>query len=236
MTIKELIGLPGKSKQIIVAKYNENVRWTQFIKNIPIIIYDKKNRSAKHYLPNIPTFPTEAFRGVTHAPSPTGRESHTYLYHIIKNYDFIADMNIFLQGRPQEIHCSCLDALRIFLERDFEGIDFIPLNFPVVISNKRGLPLHTGLPIERIYTRLFQGKCPSYFAYTWGAMFCVSKEIIYRKTLAFYEEMMQIIYDEPLSGYVYERLWPTILASDRFIPHEKFPLKNRASWQLPNLS
>ena len=232
-----LVGLhSAKSKQIIIARYRENLHWTTFIQNVPYIVYDKGDKLAEHYIPNIPTFPVQRFEGVRHAKSPTGRESHSYLYHIIMNYDKLADMNIFLQGNPIEFSSDAKKTLRPLFQSDFEGIDFLPLNGPLVICDKTASPLHRGIPIERVFKRLFKGGCPDFFAYSWGAMFCVSKAYIKQRPLAFYEEMMQIVYEEPLSGYVYERLWPAILACHSYIPHENYPKKDRSSWMLPHLN
>lgn len=225
----------NKTKQIIIAKYKENMAWTKGLINIPYIIYDKFDKTSPHHLPNIPTFPVHMFEGIKHAKTPTGRESHTYLYHIIKNYDNLADMNIFLQGQPQEIYTDARSPLRVLFETDFEGIDFLPLTGPLIIADKKAYPLHTGLPLERVFNRLFLDPCPDYFAYGWGATFCVSKKYIHHKPLSFYEEMMQIVYEEALSGYIYERLWPTILACHGFQHRTEFSPKNRASWTMPNL-
>lgn len=234
--VKIIQGLKSnKTKQLIVAKYQENVDWVAGFKDVPSIIYDKFDKSSPHYLPNIPSFHIHQFEGVKHAKSPTGRESHTYLYHIIKNYHQLADMNIFLQGSPHEIRSDARDSLRIHFENDFEGINFLPLNFPLIICDKRAAPLHFGLPLERVFKRLFQGPCSDYFAGSWGAMFCVSKEYIHYRPLSFYEEMMQIIYEEPLSGYVYERLWPTILAAHDFLSHPSYPKRDRSAWHMPNM-
>lgn len=224
-----------KTKQIIIAKYKENASWVKRLENIQYIIYDKYDKQALHYLPNIPRFPIHRFEGVKHAKTPTGRESHTYLYHIIKNYNSLADINIFLQADTIEIDSDALDPLTILFSRDFENIHFLPLNFPLIICDKRASPLHTGLPMERIFKRLFQNPCPDFFSYSWGAMFCVTKEYILNRPLSFYEEMMQIIYDEPLSGYVYERLWPTILACHGFLSHPSYPKHDRSLWKLPDL-
>jgi len=70
--------------EIVIARYNEDLSWLRKIpKKIKITIYNKglddiNIQSIK--LPNI------------------GRESHTYLYHIINNYDNLADKTIFCQG------------------------------------------------------------------------------------------------------------------------------------------
>jgi hypothetical protein len=73
---------------LIISRFNENLNWIDYIPknlNIKIIIYNKGLNDIKYKnikLPNI------------------GRESHTYLYHIIKNYNNLADINIFTQGDP----------------------------------------------------------------------------------------------------------------------------------------
>lgn len=79
--------------EIVIARYNEDLSWLVDIpKSIKITIYNKGNddidkmNSIKNLkftvikLPNI------------------GRESHTYLYHIINNYDKLAHRTIFCQG------------------------------------------------------------------------------------------------------------------------------------------
>jgi len=71
--------------EIVIARYNENLDWLKSIpKTIKITIYNKGNENNINYpfikLPNI------------------GRESHTYLYHIIHNYNQLADQTIFCQG------------------------------------------------------------------------------------------------------------------------------------------
>jgi hypothetical protein len=72
--------------EIVVARYNENLDWLKKIKkskDIKITVYNKGPSDIDVpfiQLPNI------------------GRESHTYLYHIINNYDKLADQTIFCQG------------------------------------------------------------------------------------------------------------------------------------------
>ena len=72
--------------EIVVARYNENLDWLKKIKkskDLKITVYNKGPDDIDVpfiQLPNI------------------GRESHTYLYHIINNYDKLADQTIFCQG------------------------------------------------------------------------------------------------------------------------------------------
>jgi hypothetical protein len=70
--------------EIVVARYNEDLSWLKKIpKSIKIIVYNKG-------LDNI-DFPSIKLPNI-------GRESHTYLYHIIQNYNNLSDQTIFCQG------------------------------------------------------------------------------------------------------------------------------------------
>ena len=74
------------SVRLVIAKYKEVVTWINKIKEHKITIYDKSDtpiiNSIK--LPNI------------------GRETHTFLHHIVENYDNLDDVTVFLQGNPFE--------------------------------------------------------------------------------------------------------------------------------------
>ena len=72
--------------QIVVARYNENIDWLNSEKD-HCIIY---NKSKPLNIPNEIILPN------------VGRESHTYLYHIIENYDNLSDKTIFFQGNIRD--------------------------------------------------------------------------------------------------------------------------------------
>jgi hypothetical protein len=71
---------------VVIARYNENIDWVQSIKH-KICIYNKgtDNVTLKYFpLQNV------------------GREAHTYLHHIVTNYDHLDDHTVFLQGNPTD--------------------------------------------------------------------------------------------------------------------------------------
>ena len=70
---------------VVVSRYQENIDWADGIENG--IIYNKG-----------PTTPVSRHPVIT-LPN-VGREGHTYLYHIIQNYDQLPDHTCFLQGHP----------------------------------------------------------------------------------------------------------------------------------------
>jgi hypothetical protein len=67
--------------EVVVAKYREDVSWTTRL-GLPTTIYDKSGAPGGLALPNI------------------GRESHTYLTHIVGRYETLAGHTVFVQGAP----------------------------------------------------------------------------------------------------------------------------------------
>jgi hypothetical protein len=76
------------SRDIVIARYEEDVSWVQQIpkeKVSRIFIYNKGS-------------PVTA-EGCIVIPLPNlGRETHTYLHHVLQNYNALADTTIFLPG------------------------------------------------------------------------------------------------------------------------------------------
>ena len=70
--------------KLVIARYNEKIDW---IKSPNHVIYNKGNQL------NDPT------KIVIEMPN-VGREGHTYLTHIVKNYNNLSDYTVFLQGDP----------------------------------------------------------------------------------------------------------------------------------------
>lgn len=222
--------------ELIVARYKECMRPLRALSEyLPLVIYDKFDRRSDNALPNIPHFPCVAFRGAQHAKSPTGREAHTYLYHILKRYPEFPAHSIFIQGGVADHSESTLQRIRELAKADFANCAFHPLGWPIELNRLDGAPTHFGLPIKRIFTRLFSSPCPEYVLFCCASLFVVSKERILARPRAFYEEAMQIIYDEPLAGYALERLWGAIFNPELARHKCRYIAKNPVSWQLPGL-
>jgi hypothetical protein len=71
---------------LVVARYNEPIDWLIPYNDI-VIIYNKGHENI------------EGFSRVVHVEN-IGREGHTYLYHIIQNYENISENTIFTQCDP----------------------------------------------------------------------------------------------------------------------------------------
>lgn len=222
--------------EVIVARYREpKGPFEELQQIIPVRFYDKFDKSGDHFLPNLPRFDRRAFEGVYHANTPTGREAHTYLYHIIKHYPHFPDHLIFLQGGVLDHSSSLFARIRELARVNFSKCAYVPLGWPLEVNRLDGFPTHIGLPIQRIFERLFNVSCPRYCFFCCASLFIASRARVLSRPIVFYEELMQIIYDEPLAGYVLERLWGVIFNGDLAIARSDFAKKNREVWKLPGL-
>ena len=80
------------SKGLIISRFNEDISWLKKHKEFKIYIYNKGEKilDNKHNIINLKN---------------VGRESHTWLYHIVNNYHHLDDISIFLQGRIDDLNC-----------------------------------------------------------------------------------------------------------------------------------
>ena len=77
---------------IVIAHYNESLTWLSSYSDC-VSVYSKGQPP-----PN-----PGVFREAKPLPN-VGRESHSYLYHILNNYDNLADVTLFLQGDINEVN------------------------------------------------------------------------------------------------------------------------------------
>jgi len=102
--------------EIVVARYNENLDWLKEIKkskDIKITVYNKGKDDI-----DVPFIPL---------PN-VGRESHTYLYHIINNYDNLADQTIFCQGDPISHSPDFINLINKYRKK-FEPVQPLSIRF-----------------------------------------------------------------------------------------------------------
>lgn len=170
--------------QLVVAHYREELRWLEDFRELPVMIYSKGSRGPNE-LPNV------------------GREAHTYLHHIIENYDTLADVTVFLQGDPRD-HVPDLfekiwsiDATTRYRE----------LSELMLVDDRNGRPPQPGLPLAAFYEKLFQRAAPEYYCCRVGACFAVSREVIRQRSRDFYRHAMELVLNEDRGPWCIERLW-----------------------------
>lgn len=155
--------------EVVVAKYKEDVSWTNDLpEDFSVIVYDKSCDR-----PNV------------------GREAETWLYHIIENYEHLADVTVFLQGNP-------FDHMNVSRQIFYQELRNL---CRLATTDRKVLPVfqsyHTepvgkhGLPSAFHFHQIFgpSESVPSTFAFSPGAQYCVSREALRTRDIEFYETL-----------------------------------------------
>lgn len=174
--------------ELVIAKYNEDVSWLGEFNSLASVVYDKSGGMAQNPLPNV------------------GREAHTYLHHIVTNYDRLAEVTVFLQGDPHD-HVPNLHDKVWSIER---GVGFRDLSDHILVENACGEPVQPGLRVKELYEALFDAPGPDYFVCHSAACFAVSRDNILSRPRSFYEKARDLVVHRKLGPWEIERLWQYI--------------------------
>ena len=161
-----------------------------------------------------------------------GRECHTFLYHIVENYDSIADLTVFVPG-------SCMDELKVtstkmLLSRVHESGDTVlPGKWysPDVVSVLRNFKIASWSGTnDKNRENLPQKKCRASLVSPFGSwfknhfgnvqinvvcfnsMFAVSKSHVRQKPSSHYSLLLNCLNDHsnPEDGHFMERSWQAV--------------------------
>lgn len=185
----------SKYIDVVIARYQEDISWIQRLDNphLKIKVYNKFHNE-ENFLPNV------------------GREGHTYLYHIVNNYDNLNEYTYFLQADPS-YHChEIIHIMNNMLPN--KSIEFFGAYGNEGIFSGC-VPVHpNGLPMYYFFDLLFNMtlKHSDIISFYGGAQFVVSRETIRLRPKNFYKFLLKFLsYDiNPIEGYIIERLWPYI--------------------------
>jgi len=203
--------------KLIIARYKEDVSWAKTF-GCDYIVYDKSgdHDSSSRNLPNI------------------GREAHTYFTHIVREYDQLADMNVFLQGDPFD-HLDDRERvgpemLREIVENvadrmtPFKGLAWFKLKSDALgrphdlrkpENEGRWAGWGKDIPVGELFERLFGVPLPGQIIVRAPTgNFCVTGSRIRTRPKAFYEYCLRLVetdpHDENNTGHAFERLWQHI--------------------------
>lgn len=216
--------IDGKTIRVVVAKYKEDIAWVEKL-GFPATIYDKSGDKpgvhGEHALPN------------------NGRESHTYLHHILERYPDFEDYTVFLQGDPFKHLAEGADAgyLRdLITQKVRKGVQFSGLAWYRLSCDRLGRPHHMrdadkkgrwkgwgkDIPVGEVFEKLFPVPAPEKFmASAPAGLFLVSRERILTRPLSFYEGAMDLVLDDPEdennTGHALERLWQVIFNGSKHL-------------------
>ena len=200
-------------KALIISRYNEDVGWLKNYRDFKIIVYNKGNKLKEENYYKIINLENK------------GRESHTWLYHIVNNYYQLDQINIFLQGRIDDLNCMVYQNPNDYLKRinkyGFEASRYGllgPYHWAYNVNIEKDIRYkkqwenneisRSNIDFRNFSKKLFP-KIPIFVATSYSGCFAVKKENILIHNLSFYQELLDILdkNKNPIEGHYMERLW-----------------------------
>ena len=216
-----------KNKQgveLVVARYNENLNWLNRrpFNNYDVSIYNKG--------PNDNFTVNNKNIRVTKL-SNLGKCDHTYLYHIIKNYDNLSDVTVFLPGslnmRPkmkkarQILHELDMQKRTVFIGQHMADVKRDLYNFKLDEwktsstenfnqNPESKLMLASPRPFGKWYESKFGDIAIQHVSY--GGIMAISKAHILQHPKKYYENLIQDLdkSSNPEAGHYFERAWAAV--------------------------
>jgi len=208
------------NKTIILARYNEDINWLKDSDQFDeIFIYDKGEDKANIVLDNVKV-------NILSLPN-IGRETHTYLTHIINNYDvFLENPNktyIFSQGYPLDHSPFFLINIKNFPEiicpfvhlAEFKAITHLFAYHGNKDHHFNGIPyinyLNRLFFKENTFVENFDNMLP-FLRIDHSSIFAVLGSSITFRKKEFYIDCLNMIKESinPFECYIFERLWQII--------------------------
>ena len=209
--------------EIVVSRYNENLEWLseEPFNHHPVIIYNKGENEDFVKTPNI--------RSIFKIPN-VGRETHSYLYHVVKNYDNLADITIFLPGSCGLAHKHKRAKDTVIITENIHDTYFND-NIDDLYEKYKDFQLDNWQSSDGLNKKVNNEKelTPSnyrpfgvWFKHWFGdlkvtqtsyfGIFAVHKRHILQRPKEFYQKMLDEISvsSNPEVGHYYERAWSAI--------------------------
>lgn len=206
---------------LVIARYNESLDWLYDIdtSNINVIVYNKNDQDFSH--PKVDK---------VIKLENVGKCDHTYLYHIIENYDNLNDVTIFTAGscdmpykweqfkKVFDKATSTYDsAFEVGYQHDIRNslYDFVLDEWKTSndINRSKNSEVKTQLcsirPFGKWYESKFRDLVTNYVTYM--GMFAVSRKDIHNRSKEFYKDLINdVMTSNPECGHFIERSWIAI--------------------------
>jgi hypothetical protein len=197
--------------RLVVSRFRENVDWVDCFGAYTIYNKGRDDLAARHRansirLPNV------------------GREAHTYIHHIVENYDRLEDIMIFSQGgyrahahfEPEEFLRRALDLGDLGFSVNLGDINgFVGSNSRDFMLRWHGVDLHTKEPYDLggWWERATGEPWVRSRSVFWGATFSVRREFILRRSRESYASLLKTLdwATNPMEAHFCERAWFNIL-------------------------
>lgn len=215
----------SKNVEIVVARYNESLSWTllPIFNKFKYTVYNKGDND--HFEKSLVT-------KVIKLPN-VGRNDHTFLYHIIQNYENLAKITVFLPGStniPFKLE-RAKKILRGIIKSKYKTAYFYGFKTPDVKrefhnfslnhyaasdpqnfnkNNEHALKPCMIRPFYRWYSYFFNDFHAT--QYTYGGVFSADKRDIHNCSLEKYNQLLETVstHSNPEAGHYIERSWGVV--------------------------
>lgn len=195
-------------KQLVISRYEEQLAWLNNVIHHfdEIVIYNKGKSNLN--------ISSEKVKEIKLAN--VGRESNTYLHHIVDNYSLLSKYAyiIFSQGDPNK-HCA--DFVSSVINR--ENYTTKPYYFVREPNEKMTFnyePIANvhpiGLPVLNFYYHIFCSDQVERIPQSRNSIMIVPTKNIRFRSINFYKNLLNFVKSDvnPLEGFIFERLWMPI--------------------------
>jgi len=221
----------SNKKQLVISRCYEKIDWIEKVSFFfdDIVVYDKNDdgNAFSSELCKVATLPN------------LGRECHSFLTHIVSNYENITKYShiSFLQADPLEHSPDFVKILMDNKNHGYKPFFFVKNNINKLSYNYEPIEkVHPiGLPLFSFYYHLFCDKIVDNISQSRNSMMIVpSKKIVFRSK-KFYQYLLEYLEksNNPLEGYIIERLWIPIFdgeTKDWITHYEVFRSKFLGIW------
>ncbi len=212
--------------ELVIARYDENVAWLNNIfGKIPVYIYNK----------GAPLALTNTDHSSVIALPNLGRESNSWLHHIITRYASLPDITVFLQGRIDDLGNNVYTTIEDYFPHAIQygfsasayGI-FGPLQWQdikfeadpkYVEAWNTGSLARSNLNLIDYATK-YLGPLPLLTVTSMCGCFAVSRRAVHMRPISFYKELLASVshHSNPVEGHYLERLWCYMFSSNSLLP------------------
>jgi Protein of unknown function (DUF3431) len=204
--------------ELVIAHFNEDLTW----------LSPYSSHSTIYSKGTPPPFPPHFHRTITLLN--IGRETHTYLTHIVRNYDSLSPFTLFVQGNIHDInqgtpaHTSLPLSEIVSQTTSLSDGDVLPIGLLHSFSDwhaiaylpgwiqRRGKTLQrSSLTPAQFWKLIFANEHPDSVLFVQGALFGVTRGAIRRRSRAWYEGVLRYFEElgevNPEEGHYMERFW-----------------------------
>ncbi|GAB6035943.1 hypothetical protein JCM15519_05020 [Fundidesulfovibrio butyratiphilus] len=215
----------GPEIEVVVARYREDTAWTKAL-GLPCLVYDKSGQPGPLALPNV------------------GRETQTYLTHIVRRYETLAQYTVFVQADPFDHMGPGADVVSLrerIVQNARLGVKFTGFAWYKLKCDRLGRPhaladpqkagawpgYARDIPVGEVYATLFRGPVPETFLTQAPAgLLFVARQRVLTRPKAFYRKALELVEADPddagNTGHAFERLWPVIFGGNQALNRDHY--------------